>query len=186
MPRKKQTEEELLPVEPSAGRILQKEITIQSAQLKDVFLSYSYKVNAGIQTGHKASITGTDIVHDDLKDAFARLNVHAAVIDDAFPDGMVHDIDQHHDDNIAEKFSVVGFIIDGSGENESVILLARKTCKEGKLSLKLPPIRFDGYYPYLNELRAEMDKVIKEVELYNGGKYAPKLVQQAMFTDEPD
>jgi len=171
------------------GEVVKKELEIKSAHLNGDFCNYSYELKTGVCTGDCLSRDGASIVHEDLKDQFKRLNVHIAYLDDSFTlSGKdINDIDQCHDDDIATKYDTIGFKLDGTGENESIVLTGNKSVWFGTIKIKTPKITFDGSYRFINELRLAVDECIIEVEAYMNGKTAPKLIQSEMdFEHEED
>lgn len=161
---------------------LKKEVEIKSAVLKDEFCNYSYELKTGITAGDELSRAGASIVHDDLKERFAQLNVHIAYLDMAYALAKkeVTDIDDCHGDEIASMYFATGFKLSGTGENEAVILTGVKHVMYGSIDIKTPKLHFDSSYPFANELRVAIDDCIAEVDAYMHGKTAPKLVQQEM------
>lgn len=171
------------------GEALKKELEIKSAHLDGDFCNYSYELKTGVCTGDCLSRDGASIVHDDLKEKFKRLNVHIAYLDDSYTlaNHEIADIDQYHEDDIATKYETIGFKLDGTGENESIVLSGNKSVWFGSIKIKTPKITFDGSYRFINELRLAVDECIIEVEAYMNGKTAPKLIQTEMdFQHEED
>ena len=171
------------------GEALKKELEIKSAHLDGDFCNYSYELKTGVCTGDCLSRDGASIVHDDLKEKFKRLNVHIAYLDDSYTlaNHEIADIDQYHEDDIATKYETIGFKLDGTGENESIVLSGNKSVWFGSIKIKTPKITFDGSYRFINELRLAVDECIIEVEAYMNGKTAQKLIQTEMdFQHEED
>lgn len=150
---------------------------ISQASLKDDFCSYSYIVKEGLGVNDQHDVKGSKMVTDDLIQAFGKLNVHLAVIDDVFKhkDIEIDDIDNFHADEITGMYSVSGIRIKGSDENESVVLVGNKyvSCSGSRISIETPKIPLDNLssYKWYNELKAAVDVVRKEVSLYKEGKY---------------
>src|SRR5690606_26074269 len=101
---------------------------IREASIKEEFCNYSFEVTSGTGSGDVHKVTGTGMVKDSLNDAFAKLNVHLAVIDEVFKaKGIeVEDIDNYHNDETTFNYRVSSFKIKGSGDNESVMLTGQK------------------------------------------------------------
>lgn len=158
-----------------------KDIAIKEASIKDDYCTYSYELMQGVCKGDIISgRKGAGIVHNDMTDAFEKLNVHLAVIDDAFNYSKIEieDIDKFHGHELAGLFHVTGFKIRGNDEKESVILVGTKFIKTGGyISLETPRIKFDSGYPFKNELREAVYKCCDEVEQYMNGKVAPTFEQ---------
>lgn len=184
---------------------LEKEIEITGATLNGDFCNYSYDLCKGKTQGDSVNRKGSNIFHEDLKKAFWKLNVHLALICEEIEAKKVDDINELEDiifddtkdadgkliekeefkkGSIADQvthFKVSSFTITGTGENESVVLAGTKTLSTGDhVGLKSPKTAWDGEYLFINELRAVVDDLKKEVEEYSNGKAAPKLVQQEL------
>ena len=150
---------------------------IMSASLKDDFCNYSYAVTKGIGENDEHGVTGSKMVTDDLIQSFQKLNVHLAVIDDVFKHRGIEidDIDKFHSDENATMYSVTGFKVKGSEENESVVLMGNKSisCSGSRIDLVSPkiPVGNLGSYQWYNELKAAIDRVRLEVSMYKEGKY---------------
>lgn len=150
---------------------------IVKASIKDDFCHYDYEVTSGIGIGDTHSVKGQGIIDDDLREAFSKLNVHLAVIDDAFKYSKIdiEDIDKEHGHDITVCYHVTGFEIKGSRDNESIVLKGTKYVgtTNGRMEIKTPKIPLDNLssYKWYNELKASSDLVRSEVELYKGGKY---------------
>jgi hypothetical protein len=173
-----------------------KTIEIRSAKIKDDFCSYSYELMTGPTSGDVCNRSGASIVHDDLKASFNTLKPHLAVICEEIDGKKISDISDYESldpledykvNSIEKKvlqFFVTGISIEGTGENESVLLSGIKRLSTGDdLQLKTPKIKWAGVYQFVDELRASVDKIKHEVEEYMNGKAAPKMVQQDMFEE---
>lgn len=89
----------------ASDKLKEKEVHIKSALLKDDFCNYTYEQKSGVTAGDGCKREGSNIVHDDLKEAFKKLNVHLAFIDDAFINAghHVNDIEEWNESEITEK-----------------------------------------------------------------------------------
>ena len=139
-------------------------------------MNYQYEIIGGPQTGFKHKVDGIGIVDNDLKEAFAKLNVHLAVIDDIFHHSEieVQDIDTMHNDPRATLYNVTGFRIKGNDESGAVILKGNKYLSGGaRMELETPRTPMDDLssYKWHNELKTAVDKCLLEVALYHAGKY---------------
>jgi hypothetical protein len=171
-------------------------IEIKAAKLKDDFCNYSYELTEGVTAGDICNRSGASIVHDDMKLAFKKLNVHLAVICEEISSNDI-DIDNLPDiadDTLKGKektlarridsFAVSAFKIDGTGENEGVTLIGTKRLSTGDyLKLEAPKVKWSESYDFINELMADVSECKNEVEAYMNGKTAPKMVQQELFED---
>lgn len=158
-------------------------ISITGAEIKDDFCHYSYEIISGKPTGFTHSVKGKGIIDNDMKNAFSKLNVHLAVIDDVYKhsDVQIGDIDSMHSDDLALLFTVTGFKVKGGEENQSVILIGNKYLSAGsRMKLESPKIPIDNLssYKWYNELKSAIDKCRQEVEAYHNGKYTPVEVEE--------
>jgi hypothetical protein len=163
-----------------------KAIEITAAAIKDDFCHYSFAILSGVGIGDKHNVKGSGIVDEDLKIAFARLNVHMAAIDDAFKSIDVDNIDKYHNSDQAHLYIVTGFEIKGSEENRQIILIGSKHINVGgRIEMKTPKILLEPgtSYKWYNELLEESNKCIAEVEEYRNGKCTPVEVET---TNDPD
>jgi len=156
-----------------------KEFEITGASIKDDFCTYSFSIKSGVGIGDTHNVKGSGIVDPDMHEAFRGLNAHLAAIDDMFKhNGIeVENIDEMHNNPLTDLFSVTGFVIKGSEDNESIILKGNKYLSStgGRMELETPKIPLDNLSPYQwhNELKIASDKARYEVELYKGGKCTP-------------
>lgn len=173
----------LLSLEKEQGR----SVEIREARIKDDFCLYQYEEASGKTIGFKHKVDGKGIIEDDLRNAFARLNVHMAFIDDIFTHSRikVEDIDTLHNDELTMLYTCTGFKIQGGEENESIILTGNKYLSGGaRMEITTPKIAIDSLssYKWHNELKTEADKCREEVALYHYGKFTPVQVEE----DEDD
>jgi hypothetical protein len=155
----------------------EKIFTIKEASLKDDFCNYKFEILRGVGSGDTHSVNGSGIIEDDMRDAFARLNVHLAAIDDVFKlSGIeLENIDNYHNHELTSRYNVTGFKIKGGTENESIILIGSKYVGTagGRIELATPRIPLDNLssYQWYNELKEAADNAREEVALYKEGKY---------------
>jgi hypothetical protein len=154
---------------------IKKPFTIKEAHIKDDFCNYAYEITDGIKTGCMHNVKGTLIIDKDMREVFALFNVHLAFIDDVFKhaDRKFDYINAMHGDTLATLYSVTGFKIKGSDENEGIILVGTKFVSGGgRINLETPKIPLDenSSYKWKEELRDIANKARIEVELYEGGK----------------
>lgn len=163
-----------------ALKVMEKPFEIKGAVIKDGFCKYSYQMMNGPTEGDVLDRKGAHIVHDDMTNAFEKLNVHCAVIDDAFKFSKItiESIEDMREHELTQLFSVSGFKIGGSEENESVVLTGIKWVSEGgNIAWESTKIKFDGGYKWISDLRECVDKCIDEVYQYMNGKCQPKIEQ---------
>lgn len=150
---------------------------IIEASIKDDFCIYIFEVTKGVGLGDKHKVDGKGIIDEDMRDAFAKFNVHLACIDDVFKhsDVEILDIDKMHGHELTGLYHVTGFKITGSAENECIILMGNKYVSSagGRIEIKSPKIPLDNLssYKWYNELKVAADKARWEVEEYKEGKY---------------
>jgi len=151
-------------------------LEISEASLKDGFCNYKYSIINGNQRGFIHKVDGNGLFKESLQDAFAKLNVHLAVVDDVFKHSGIEidDVDTLHVDELTLLFTVTGFKIKGGEENESIILIGNKYLSGGsRMELESPKIAMDSLssYKWYNELKTAADKAREEVLLYHNGNY---------------
>ncbi len=152
---------------------------INEAVVKDDICNYVYEVTSGIGLGDKHNVTGTGIVDDTLRTAFARFNVHRATIDEVFKHSAIEfeDIDAMHTDELTSLYRVKSFKIKKSKGYESISLKGEKYVSSagGWMLLTTPEVALDSLsgYKWYNELKAAADQAREEVALYKEGKYTP-------------
>lgn len=154
-------------------------VVILSAALKDDLCNYSYEVIEGIGQGDTHTVKGKGVIDNDLRDAFAKLSVHLAIVDDSYKLAAI-DVDrvaQHRGDEIATNYIVTGIKITGEEENKAVELTGTKaiSCAGGEMKLQTPRIPLDSTssYKHHEDLLLCVERVATEVELYMNGKYTP-------------
>lgn len=137
-------------------------ISIKEAKIKDDFCLYKYEEATGKSIGFIHKVDGKGVIDDDMRNAFARLNVHLAFIDDVFKHSgtAIEDIDKMHNDELTLLYTCTGFKINGGDENESIILIGTKYLSAGaRMEIETPRIAIDSLssYKWHNELKTEAD-----------------------------
>lgn len=168
-----------------------KPIEVRAAQLKDeMFCHYTYDHTVAPNTTNEVKCKSAVPIHKHLSAAFARLNPHLAVICDEITKEEIGDIDAlptDKDDELFIKispFTVAAFKLDGIDATEGVYLIGQKKLSDGDyLKMEAPKKRWDSSYPFINELRMAIMDIVHEVELYMGGKQAPKQQLSMGFDD---
>lgn len=151
--------------------------SIIEAVVKDEFCNYKYEVTEGIGVGDQHTVTGTGIVEDDMMQAFAKFNVHLAVIDEVFKNSNteVEDVDLFHNHELTLLYRVNYFKIKSSKGYETIVLKGTKYVSSagGWMELKSPEITLDNLssYRWYNELKDAANNAREEVALYKEGKY---------------
>jgi hypothetical protein len=168
----------------------QKTFRILDAKIKDDFCHYGYEVTEGAGLGDPHNVKGANLIKDTLSEAFAKLRVHLAVIDDAFEyKGIkIADIDKMHGDDTTGLFHVTGFKIKGNDEAETVTLIGSKYLSGGsRMELESPAIPMDSLssYKWYNELKDAVEAARYEVALYKEGNYTPVQVDEDEEDNDP-
>lgn len=156
---------------------IEKPHVIISAYIKDGMCDYGYEIKKGPGAGDNIpKRKGSAYVHDDMTEAFAQLDVHLAVIDDAFKNAhkQYPSLDEHRDDELTSLYKVTGIRITGKEENEGFILIGEKWVTSGSIGLETPKIIQTANYVFYEELVEAIENVRAEVEQYMNGKVALK------------
>lgn len=159
---------------------IQKPVLITSADIKEELCNYGYEINTGPGKGDKVTRKGSSFIHHDMDVVFAKLNKHLAHIDDAFTHmkkkpQTVPELEDH--EAIISNFTVTGFKISGTDENEGYILKGDKYVNQGSIGLETPKISKSSGYHFFDDLQEVIEECRSEVEQYMNGKQAPKLEQ---------
>lgn len=155
-----------------------KDYVIKEASIHDDFCHYKFLIINGIGEGRTMSSQNqSNVINDNLRKAFARLNVHLACIDDVFKNNSIEidDIDMYHNHELTDFYRVIGFKVKGGDNNESVILLGTKhvSAAGSRISIETPRIPLDNLssYKWYNELKDAFTEARKQVEQYHEGEY---------------
>jgi hypothetical protein len=145
----------------------QDRIQLKKAKIKDgLFLEveYSETIADGTNTVKKDC---TAPVHDDLKNAFSKL------------DGHLQDLCEQNDECTCK-----GFSIGGSGDHEGVVLIGSRDIKLGTLNLVSPFAKWDCDYEEISDLSEAIEGCKHEVKLYLfEGKHKPEAQQELPFDE---
>lgn len=151
------------------------EYVIVSAKLNDGKCDFSFRTQIGVHTGEVATIKGVGIFFETLRDAFNKLNVHLAVIDEAYKHSGIEidDIDKFHTDDLALSYTVDAFKIKGEGDSETITLIGTKYTSLGSIGIETPKIALDSLsgYKWYNELKSASDEARREVAEYKEGNF---------------
>lgn len=156
----------------------EKPLSFLSASMSDGVLSpYSFEVKHGVGVGFVHTIKGKGLFKDSLANAFVKLNVHLAAIDDVFKHAEVEipTINKMRNNDLTFLYTVSAFKIQTTGDEESVILTGSKRVSSSGnwMSIATPKIPLDkmSSYEYAKELKEVLDDVREEVELYHNGNF---------------
>ncbi len=159
-----------------------KPFIILAAKVKEDLCEYSYEINSGPCEGDQVKgRKGANMVHDDLLKSFQALNVHLAILDDAF-EGTDLTFEQMKIE--AVKFNVNGFKVSGSDDNEGFIIYGSKWVRYGSVEIDTPKISKSNAYPYWDDLCEVMESARNEVLAYMNGRSAPRVEQAKMEFSE--
>jgi len=153
------------------------DISIVSAEIKDLFCNYTYSIKQGANVGDEHKVKGKGIVDEDMREAFQKLRVHLANIDDAFIlyGEDVKNIQGLTDHELTQNYIVTGIKIKGGSDSELVSLIGNKYCTyaPGRIHLETPLIAMDNLssYKWSDDLREVVNSCRKEVAEYMNGKF---------------
>lgn len=156
-----------------------KPLIIVKAAIKDGYCNYVYKEQTGVNAGDKHAVTGQGLVHADMMNAFGKLNVHLAMIDDAFlVSGIdVKSIHDFHDHALTGNYDVDSFEVIGSDDTEKCVIKGTKFSKHthDRMTAGSPKIGLaeNSSHAYASDLKEAIELCRYEVELYKQGKHAP-------------
>lgn len=158
--------------------------SIKEAALKEGLCRYAYEITSGVNLGDVHAVKGGGLYKPTLMDAFAKLNVHLACVDDSFKlKGVdVTDIDREHTSELAGFYTVTGFKVKGSDDDETVVLIGSKRVSYGYISIESPRIPLDrsSSYKWYNELKKAVDACRYQVALYKEGNFEPvEVIEEA-------
>jgi len=113
-------------------------------------------------------------VHIDLKSRFKSLSPHLGLLCDYLSTRQIKDIN-NYDPELVESFIVTGISIGGGDDNDGIILSGYKLTKSGRAIILNTPFTLieeveETRYRYMDSLMEKVKELIKEVELYLGGK----------------
>lgn len=164
-----------------------KDVEIKSATIKDALCNYSYELLTGKTAGDVCTRKGNHIIHEDLENAFANLNVFLAHLDDAYTgNDNSTTIEELREETETDKYFVTGLKVTGVEENKALILSGRKTVENGIITFTAPKVKLDGNYLYLTQIQEALFKVLNQVEAYMLGKTAPQPEQTSMEFDDDE
>lgn len=158
-------------------KAVQKPYEITSASIKEQKCNYGYEIKTGPTAGDKIPTRkGEAIIHDDMTDAFTELKVHLAVADDAFKHLFpeLPEMKKLKAHKVIDDFTVTGFKVTGSEEDEGYVINGEKWVSLGVMSIDTPKIGKGSNYKFFEDLKDAIAKAREEVELYMNGKCTPK------------
>lgn len=169
-----------------------KDYVIKEASIHDDFCHYKFLILKGTGEGRTLSSTNqSNVIKDKLRNAFSKLNVHLACIDDVFKNNSIEieDIDLFHNHELTDFYRVQGFKVKGGEGNESVILLGTKhvSAAGSRISIETPRIPLDSLssYKWYNELKDAFTEARKQVEAYHEGEYEVLEEEEVVIKTNP-
>lgn len=160
-------------------------VKIKKAKIKDLlFLEVEFSEELPGHSRKDTVLKCTIPVHEDLQNSFSILHKHLAILCDDIP-CRAKAIDSWEFDNVSD-YTVRGFSIGGSDENEGVTISGSKEAKHGLVNLNSPFQKWEGSeYKYIDDLSEHIERCIYEVEQYLfHGKRAPEKQTSLEFPDE--
>jgi hypothetical protein len=155
---------------------MSKVIIIKGKLLKGDKVEISYKKQeSNISKPVGCSEENPNPPRKELKEAFAALAIHAALLGEFVSTALVPDFDNVNQELIKD-FTVTGFTITGSEEDEGVIITAHKKLKNGKsLGFNTPTTRFsdesENVYPFMDQLIECVDNCKEMLTKHLNGEY---------------
>ena len=160
--------------------VIQKPLVILNASIQEGKCNYGYEIKTGPTAGDKITgRKGSAYCHEAMDKAFIAMNVHLAIIDDAFLHVEVNDLESMRGNELTGKFHVNEFKVTGKEENEGFIITGEKWVSTGSISLTSPKITKTSNYPFFDDLQECIEAARIEVEAYNSGTSANKIEQGA-------
>lgn len=162
------------------------ETTIKKAQLTSgLGLKVSYTQPEKDGSISKFDRECSSPVHEDLTNAFEKLNVHLGTISEIMPEGEIDDI-ENPSHELLDSFHIQEFEI--TEHDTGVKLAGSRTLSTGKhLSLKTPAVKWGAKKPYLfaGNLAECIEACKHEILQYLfKGKRAPDAQQEIPFPGE--
>ncbi len=151
-------------------------VEITKAQIKDgLFLNVSYSESTA-SGSNEVSKKCTAPIHDDLRDAFKKLDDHLATICGQYDEAGSIDVD---------NVSCRGFAVGGSGDHQGVTLIGTRSLTDEKIvNLTSPFTKWSDDYGQIARLRTIVNNCSRECKLYLfEGKQKPQ-DQKSLFDDQ--
>lgn len=160
-------------------------VRIKKAKIKDdLFLDVEYTEELPGHSKKDTKLSCTVPVHEDLKSKFARLHVHLAILCDEVKSPKKGDLELIS----YPEFTVRGFSISGTEENEGVTINGYKEGKFGNVNLNTPLTKYDdSEYPFISDLAEDIQACVYEVEqyLFHGKRAPEQQLEMVFYDDEP-
>lgn len=170
----------------TADKIHIEKVKLEKGETLEITYSRIEKdaTTTSVSESHKAP------VHPDLKNCFKALCIHLGILCDYISFGQVKKID-NYDPKLVEKFNVSGISIKGGDDDAKIVLTGHKLNKSGKaIILNTPYTRVDEDeetgYKFIDNLVTLKDNLIREVQLYLGGKRGEEPQGSLDFPEDTD
>lgn len=154
-------------------------VKIKKATIKDgLFLEAEYEEFVGEIT-NKVKKNSRAPIHDDLRNAFKKLDYHLTKLGDQYNNEGELDI---------EHVGCTGFTIGGSGDHEGVTLFGGRILDGDKyLNIVAPFTKWESVYNEISELGEIIEECKSEVDAYLfQGKHKPQMVQVEIDFEDDD
>lgn len=128
-------------------------------------------------------------IHEDLKNAFGKLDVHLAIVTESIDETEIELLDDFTETNIVDNIHAASFALVGS-ENSSIVISGHKILKSGKaFNFNSPSVNLneddENAYQFSAELKDALVIIKDECEAYMNGKHAPEVVNGTLdFPEE--
>lgn len=161
------------------------DVKLKKAKIKDdLFLEVEYSEDLPGHSRKDTKLSCTVPVHDDLKEAFAKLHTHLAILCDEV---KAPKSSQFNEANYPD-FTVRSFSIGGTEENTGVTISGAKEGKYGTVNLNTPFTKYESDdYPFVSQLAEDINTCEHEVMQYLfEGKKAPDAQLEMEFGEEEE
>ena len=158
------------------------DVKISKAKIKeDLFLEGEYTETLPGHSKKVSKFSCTVPVHDDLKEAFKKLDRHLAILCDEVKTPKEKDFDGAD----YPGFTVRSFSIGGNDEQEGVTVSGYKEGKYGTVNLNTPHTKWNSEdYPFAPQLSEDVEACIYEVDQYLfNEKRAPEKQLEMSFNE---
>lgn len=141
-------------------------VKIKKAKIKDdLFLEVEYVETLPFHSKKDTKLSCTVPIHDDLKTSFSKLHKHLAILCDEVKTPTKAKYAQED----YPEFTVRGFSIGGTDENEGITISGSKEGLYGIVNLNTPFTKFESAdYPFVSELGEDIQvRYLKLMSIYS-------------------
>lgn len=171
--------DKLFPTDENHDGIHKKIISAKIVKGDMMQVKFSYVAPDGVK--YIGNLSPEGIIHPDMRACLTRLIPHLINICEQIESPLKEsDIlaDPQYISEVFKQYSIEGFSIHGSGDDESVSVFGNKLIEAGEISLCSPAIAPTCGYDYRSEFFELIEAARYEAERYLNGKFAMK--QQVM------